>query len=148
MESSSPLLESWLAMRLLWSIEAGGIKECQLQTQASKGFHLLSKGPVSHHEALPKPQTSLLCDKPDTAQTPSLPHLTASSTRFANEATINQLAPANIPADHRHMSKFKCDLLSLDQISRTTQQIFRVMSNNKHLLFQATGFGLRFVTQQ
>lgn len=45
----------------------------------------------------------------------------SSFARFTNKTILNQLAPLIILAHSRHISNLKCDLLTLDQISRTIQ---------------------------
>lgn len=105
-----------------------------------KSLPLTLVGPCSATLKI-SPRPAFCVDKKVIAfQTSPPPNLTASTTRSANEYILYQLVPFNIPADHRHINKLKCNLLSSDQTGKTTQLLCRVMSNNKHLLSQATEF--------
>ena len=140
MESSSPLLESWLATRLLWSTEAAGIKECQLQTQASKGFHLLSKGPAQPPWEQAPDQPALWQNRhsPDTFSAPSDSQL-HQICKWGHRKPVSPSQQTSWPQTHKQV-QVSSSKLGPDQQNHPTN-IYRVTSNNKHLLFQATGFG-------
>ena len=78
---------------------------------------------LSHHENQPAGDKKR--HSPDTSVAPTDSQLH----QIYKWAYPKSVTLANILANHRQISKFRYDLLSLDQVSRTTQQIFKVVSN-------------------
>ena len=73
-------------MSQLWPMEEAGKKGMSVTNPGLKKLPLALVGPCSATM-----RTSLLVIKKDTAQTPPLLQLTASSIRFTNEPIVNQL---------------------------------------------------------